>query len=297
MKSLVESLNIRSKILENLEQATNEADLNKVNSLMSIVIIGGGPTGVELAGALNELKTRILTKDYPDLDIRKMQIHLVEGAPRILNTMSEKSSKSAYKYLEKKGVTVWTGVHVNEIKNHKIELNNDVTLEANLVIWAAGVKASYPELLNADVEIQRGNRIVCDDFLKVKNSDNVYTIGDVGMVISDSNPNGHPMLGSVAMQQGNYLAKSLNGKTNKPFKYLDKGSMATVGRNLAVADFNNKTMDGFLGWVAWLLVHLMLLVGFRNKVIVLLNWINNYFTYDRGNRLILKVKYKIAYGC
>ncbi|MEZ4923214.1 MAG: NAD(P)/FAD-dependent oxidoreductase [Crocinitomicaceae bacterium] len=291
MKSLTEALNLRSKILENFEQALNTNDLARREELMSFLIVGGGPTGVELAGALAELKNKILPKDFPDLDLRRMRISIVEAAPRVLAAMSEESSEKAYKYLKKLGIEVYTNTRVLEYKNNIAVTDKDVEIRTDTLIWAAGVAAQHPDGFTAE-ELQRGNRIKVNQYCQVESDENIYVLGDAGYFEDKDYPNGLPMLGSVAMQQGSYLAKQLNkkaaGSALQPFKYKNKGTMATIGRNLAVVDLKRTKIQGAMAWMIWMFVHLMLLVGFRNRVVVFINWTWNYFRYNNGLRLIIR---------
>ncbi|GGG38920.1 NADH dehydrogenase [Dokdonia pacifica] len=291
MKSLTDALNLRSKILGNFEKALNTTDLERREELMNFVIVGAGPTGVELAGALAELKNKILPNDFPDLDLRVMKIHVIEAAPRVLAPMHENSSEKAFAALRKLGVHIWTETFVTDYKDNIVTTNGDQSFRTDTLIWAAGVKGDFPEGLNA-AEIGRGHRIITDDFCKAKGVDNVYILGDAGLIQSERYPQGLPMLASVAMQQGVYLAKALNrlarNKKAVPFIYNDKGSMATIGRNKAVVELKKFRFQGFFAWLVWMFVHLMLLVGFRNRVVVFVNWMWNYFRYNNGLRLIVR---------
>lgn len=291
MKSLTEALDLRSKILENFEKALNTSNLQEREALMNFVIVGAGPTGVELAGALAELRNKILPKDFPDLDFRKMRIHLIEAAPRILVAMSKKSSEKAYKYLKKLNVHLYTNTQVQNYKNNLVTTNSDLLFNADTLIWAAGVAGQHPNGFHTE-EITRGNRIRVNEFCQLPSDKCIYILGDAAYLKTKEYPNGLPMLGSVAMQAGAYLAKQLNRKAKSkqvsPFKYKDKGTMATIGRNLAVVDLKNTTLGGTLAWMIWMFVHLMLLVGFRNRVVVFVNWTWNYFRYNNGLRLIIR---------
>ncbi|NQY06357.1 MAG: NAD(P)/FAD-dependent oxidoreductase [Flavobacteriaceae bacterium] len=291
MKSLVESLDLRSKIIQNFEKALYTKNLKEQEALMNFIIVGAGPTGVELAGALAELKNHVLPKDYPDLDIRRMKIHLVEAAPRILAPMSEVASKKAHEFLKKLGVHIWTNTLVTDYDGTLVTTNGKTDFYSETLIWAAGVKGNPVEGLSEE-NITRGNRIEVNDFLEVAGKESVFAMGDVALVHSNDTPNGHAMLGSVAMQQGIHLANNFNrlvlDKKRKPFVYNDKGTMATVGRNLAVVDLPKFKFQGFFAWFVWMFVHLMLLVGFRNKVIVFINWAWSYIRFDKGTRLIVR---------
>lgn len=289
MKSLVESLDLRSKILQNFEKALNTNDIDEQNSLMNFVIVGGGPTGVELAGALAELKKHVLPKDYPDLDIRRMQIHIVEAHDRLLSSMSEKASEKAQKFLKYMGVNVWKQMRVLDYDGNMVSTASR-NFNARTLIWAAGVKgASLPGLNNAEIV---NGKLVVDDKNSVIGYDNIFAVGDVAHMISEAHPDGLPMLGSVAQQQGKHLAKNIGrmvkGKALSPFQYKDKGTMATIGRNKAVVDLPKYSFSGFFAWMTWMFVHLMLLVDFRSRIIVFVNWTWSYIRFDRGTRLIVR---------
>ena len=290
MKSLTDALDLRSKILGNFEKALNSTDLDKREELMNFVIVGAGPTGVELAGALAELKNKILPKDFPDLDLRLMKIHLIEASDAVLATMHEESSERAFADLKKLGVHIWTKTSVKDYKDNLVTTDGDQSFKTDTLIWAAGVKGDFPEGITADVG--KGNRIIVDDFCKIKDVENIYILGDAGLIKSERYPEGLPMLAAVAMQQGTYLAKTLNrlaqNKEATPFIYNDKGSMATIGRNKAVVEVGKFRFQGIFAWLVWMFVHLMLLVGFRNRVVVFINWLWNYIRYNNGLRLIVR---------
>ncbi|MBV1925086.1 MAG: NAD(P)/FAD-dependent oxidoreductase [Dokdonia sp.] len=297
MKSLTDALNLRSKILGNFEKALNTTDLIYRESLMNFVIVGAGPTGVELAGALAELKNKILPKDFPDLDLRVMKIHLIEAGSRVLAPMSERSSEKAHKALKTLGVHIWTDTFVTDYSNNIVHTNGNETFNTDTLIWAAGVKGTFPEGVSKE-HVGRGNRIYTDGFFLMKNTSNIYVLGDAGLIQSKRYPEGLPMLASVAMQQGKYLARLFNkqnkNKNGTPFVYNDKGSMATIGRNKAVVETKGFKFQGFFAWMVWMSVHLILLVGFRNRLIVLINWMWNYFRYNNGLRLIVRPYVKIS---
>jgi NADH dehydrogenase len=290
MKSLIETLDLRSMILQNFEKALNTTDLKEQESLMNFVIVGAGPTGVELAGALAELKKHILPRDYPDLDIRKMQIHVIEASPKVLAAMSEKASEKATRFLKKMGVNIWVDTQVKDYDGFTVSTSAE-EFQAKTLIWAAGVQGAPVKGLNAS-ETARGNRIVVNEMGIVKGYDNIYALGDVAAMHTEATPNGYPMLGSVAQQQGKWLAKNFNrlvkNRSLKPFKYKDKGTMATIGRNKAVVDLPFLKFSGFFAWMAWMFVHLMLLVDFRSRLVVFVNWTWSYINYDKGTRLIVR---------
>jgi NADH:ubiquinone reductase (H+-translocating) len=292
MKSMPEALNIRSLALQHLEEALETKDENEKKALLNFVITGGGPTGVELSGALAEMKKYVLPRDYPELDPSLMEIHLFEAGSRLLGTMSEFSSGKALHDLQKMGVIIKLNTRVNDYNGTTVRYNETETMETCNFIWAAGVRGALPEGFEASL-IQRGNRILVDEYCCVKGFENIFVIGDAASMITSEMPNGFPMLAPVAMQQGGLIAENfkrkLKGKASKPFKYFDKGVMATIGRNKAVAEtFFHIKLSGFLAWLAWLFVHLLFLIGIRNKIFVLLDWTWNYFTYDRASRLIVR---------
>ncbi|MTI21258.1 NAD(P)/FAD-dependent oxidoreductase [Fulvivirga sp. RKSG066] len=290
LKQIPQALDLRSHILQNFEAANIATDEKELASRMNVVIVGGGPTGVEVAGAMGELKNNILPGDYPELDFGLMTITLLEGDDRLLRGMSEASGKRALKYLEKFGVKVRLNTMVKSYDGLVADLGDGGHISTHTLIWAAGVKGNFPKGLNKE-SIDKG-RLLVDPYNAVKGHDNVFAIGDIAMMSSDEFPQGHPMLAPVAIQQGEHLAQNfkhiLSGKQKKAFKYKDQGSMATVGRNKAVADIGNMKVGGFMAWLIWMFIHLISIIGFRNKIIVFSNWVWNYFTYDKGTRLIIR---------
>ena len=292
MKSIPQSLNIRSLILENFEQAVLTKDDSEKNSLINFVLVGGGPTGVELAGALAEMKKAILQKDYPDLDINKMQINLIQSGDRILNTMSEASSKEAETFLENLGVKIWKNVRVSNYDGKTIITNSDLTFETATVIWTAGVKGALVAGLDAQSLLENVKRIRVNPYNQVKGYENIFAIGDIAMMELDNYPEGHPMMAQPAMQQGKVLGENIIKLINKqqmiPFEYNDKGAMATIGRNKAVVDLPKFHFSGVFAWFVWMFVHLFSLIGFKNKAVVFLNWVYNYIRLDREGRLIIR---------
>ncbi|MDP5097564.1 MAG: NAD(P)/FAD-dependent oxidoreductase [Flavobacterium sp.] len=292
MKTIPQSLNIRSLILENFEQALLTNDIDERHSLMNFVLVGGGPTGVELAGALAEMKKAILPKDYPDLDVRKMEINLIQSGDRILNTMSENASEKAEKFLLDLGVSVWKNVRVTGYDGKTVTTNSDLSFDSATVIWTAGVQGALPHGLKADSFIKNVDRIKVNQYNQVEGYDNLFAIGDIAVMSSEQYPQGHPMMAQPAMQQGRLLAENvirlLDKKELKPFVYKDKGSMATIGRNKAVVDLPNYKFSGVFAWFVWMFVHLFSLIGFKNKAVVFLNWVYNYIRFDREARLIMR---------
>jgi NADH:ubiquinone reductase (H+-translocating) len=291
MKTVPQALNLRSMILQNLEKALIATDPEEKDDWMRFVIVGGGPTGIELAGALAEFKNHILEKDYPTLDRNLMSIYLIESKSRVLGVMSEEASAKAKKYLENMGVTIYNGVRVNAYDGETLEINNGETLKTRNVLWAAGVLGDVPEGIPKEC-LQNSKRIGSDEINRVKGFQNIYAIGDVAYVLSPDLPFGHPGVAQVAIQQGKHLAKNLiaiiNGKPTTPFKYNDKGSMATIGRNKAVADLGKIKFQGFLAWLIWSVVHLFSLIGFKNRTFVFITWIGKYFSYNSSTRLIIR---------
>lgn len=292
MKTIPQSLNIRSLILENFEQAVLVKDEAERNALINFVLVGGGPTGVELAGALAEMKKAILQKDYPDLDIDKMQINLIQSDNRVLNTMSEKSSKEAEEFLTKLGVKIWKNVRVTNYDGRTISTNTDLTFESATVIWTAGVQGAKVPGLDVNSLVERVERFRVNQFSQVVGYNNIFAIGDIASMETKVYPQGHPMMAQPALQQGKLLGENLvkliNKKPMKPFEYCDKGSMATIGRNLAVVDLPHYHFSGIFAWFVWMFVHLFSLIGFKNKAVVFLNWVYNYIRFDREGRLIIR---------
>lgn len=290
MKSVLEALDLRSMILQNFEKTLRNANERKRQGMMNIVIAGAGPTGVELAGALGELKQKVFPKDYPELDLTQMNVYIVQSGDRVLPMLSEKSSLKAKKYLEQLGVTVVLNTRVLDFFGDYVQTNTGQDLIARTLIWTAGVIGNPVQGLGAEA-VNKGGRIEVDAFNKVKGYNNVYAVGDVASMVTEDFPRGHPMVAPAAVQQGAHLAKNImseiNGLPMKPFVYKDKGAMATVGKNKAVVEVGKLKFGGSPAWFVWMLVHLMSLVGFRNKLVTLFNWTKNYFSSDRGIRLIV----------
>jgi len=297
MKSTMEALQLRRSLLLNFEKALLEKDQDELQRLMNIVVVGGGPTGVEISGALAEMKHYVLPKDYPELDFSKMNIYLLEGAKKTLAAMSEKSSGDSRNYLKKLGVTVMTETLVKDYDGKNVLLQDGNNISARTVIWAAGIKGNIPEGISKDL-VARGNRIKVDRQCKVLGQSNIYAIGDLAYMETAAYPNGHPQVAPVAMQQAALVAGNLR-KTAKgitslaEFEYKDKGSMATVGRNLAVVDIpipiatgTKLHLGGFIAWLIWMGLHLMLILGVKNRFFVFINWLYSYMTYDQSLRLI-----------
>lgn len=296
MKSTIEALNLRYKILQNFEKATELQGSVSIEGYLNVCIVGGGATGVELSGAIAEMKKFVLHKDFPELDFSKMNIYLFEGTAKTLEMMQPKSSDRSMKYLQKLGVTLKTNTKVISYNGDKLVTNFNEEIKTKLVIWAAGIKGNIPEGIDATL-IARGNRIKVDRQCKVIDSASVYAIGDVAYMQTLGYANGHPQVAPVATQMADMLAKNLYREEMKSgaanfleFVYHDKGSMATVGRNLAVVDLPKPkiSLGGFIAWAIWMFLHLMLILGVKNRLFVFANWLYNYFTYDQSLRLIFK---------
>ncbi|MGB3142719.1 MAG: NAD(P)/FAD-dependent oxidoreductase [Maribacter sp.] len=299
MKSVPQSLNLRSLILENFEQALLTDDYHERDALMNFVIVGGGPTGVELAGALAEIKKGILPKDYPDLDTRRAQINIVQSGDTLLAGMSAQASKKAEDFLEELGVQVWKGVRVTGYDGKTVTTKTDLTFESAAVVWAAGVKGAILKGLDTPEVLAGGNRIQVNEYNQVINYPEIFAVGDIACMVTAEEPRGHPMVAQPAIQQGKLLGENLinliEHKPLSPFKYVDKGSMATVGRNKAVCDIKGFRFQGIFAWFVWMFVHLFFLIGFRNRMVVFVNWVYNYIRFDREARLIIR-PYKRDYS-
>ena len=292
MKTVPQALNIRSLILQNFEKAAIANHKEERNSYLNFVIVGGGPTGVELAGAIAELKNHILPRDYHDLNARDMQIHLLEGNDRVLPPMSKIASKKAELFLKNLGVHVHCNTYVKNYDGKTVTTNSDLVMQSDTLIWAAGVTGNPVEGLKAEALVDRANRYKVNRYNQIDGYDNIFALGDIALMETEAYPNGHPQVAQPAIQQGKLLGKNLlklvSNKPMKPFTYSDKGSMATIGRNKAVVDLKHYQFGGFFAWFIWMFVHLMSLVGFRNRVVVLFNWTYNYINFDKAARLIIR---------
>ena len=290
MKSASEAMAMRNRLLQTFEKAVTLRDQNVRKALMNIIVVGGGPTGVEVAGAIAEMKKFVLPKDYPDLNFDLMQITLIEGSSTLLNGMSQHASEKALYYLGKIGIKVMLNTRVIDFDGNVLTYDDDRKIETKTVIWAAGISAIVPEGLPKEL-ISRGNRVLVDEYNHIKGYDDIFAIGDVALMPTSDYPNGHPQVAQVAIQQGRNLANNLvllkRKTTINPFKYIDRGSMATIGRNHAVADLSFIKFSGFIAWLTWMFVHLMAIVGVKNRLLIFINWMWNYMTYDQSLRLIL----------
>ena len=288
MKTVPEALNLRSLFLQNFEASLLTSDLRERERLMNYVIVGGGPTGVELAGAMAELKNHVLPNDYPDLDIRRMKISLIEAGDSLLSAMNTKARTTAEEYLKKLGVELYLNTFVKDYDGDSVVTSKNV-LQSKTLIWAAGVKGNTLKGIPEN-SISR-SRYIVNEYNLVENTKTIFAIGDVALMPS-VDVNGDPMVAQPAIQHGLLLASNLkkivSGKEPLAFKYNDKGSMATIGRNKAVAQIGSFKSKGILAWAIWMFVHLITLVGFRNKMVALLNWSQSYFTYYKGIRLIIR---------
>lgn len=297
MKSTVEALQLRHRLIQNFEDALLAKSEEELKSLMTIVVVGGGPTGVEVSGALAEMKKFVLPADYPELDFSKMKIYLLEGSPRTLATMSEKSSLQSRRYLEELGVTVMTETIVKDYDGRYVLLNSGETISTATLIWAAGIKGNLPKGIDETL-IARGSRIKVDRFNQALGTPGLYAIGDIAYMETPLYPHAHPQVANVAINQGHQLAKNLiresEGKDTIPFEYKDKGSLATVGRHLAVVDIPRPKLHfgGLPAWIFWMGLHLILILGVKNRLQVFINWAYKYITYDQSLRLIFKVFYR-----
>ncbi|WP_452600728.1 NAD(P)/FAD-dependent oxidoreductase [Pontimicrobium sp. MEBiC06410] len=291
MKDIRDSLNIRHMMLQNLEQAAITCDDEERDALTNFVIVGGGPAGVEMAGALAEFCKYILPKDYPEYSSSIMNIYLIEAGEKLLGTMSDKASSKTLKYLMDLNVKVLLNEAVTNYDGNNVSTKNGKSILAKNLIWTAGVKGQFPKGIDSK-HVVRGNRLKTDSFLKVEGYENIFAIGDIAAVTTNKAPKGHPQVAQTAIQQGKYLGtallKIIKGESVKPFEYKDKGSMATVGKCKAVADLGKFKFGGYFAWLLWSIVHLMSISCFRNRLMVGFNWAVSYFTYEKSNRLIIR---------
>jgi NADH dehydrogenase, FAD-containing subunit len=291
LKSIPDALDMRSTIIQNIERAANKTDVRGEPQPINVVIIGGGPAGVELAGALAEMRKYVLPKDFPELDFTRMRIYLYEAEPRLLSFMSEKSSSKTLQYLQKLGIIVRVKTRVKDYDGVNVVTEDDCIIETKTVIWTAGVKGAPFDGLPQSSMLPN-KRILIDEFNCIVGVKDAYAIGDVAAYITQENPRGEPMLAQVAIQQGKQLASNLlkmqQGQPFTPFSYHNKGVMATIGRRKAVVDLPTAHFQGSFAWFVWMFVHIMSLVGFRNKLITLTDWIINYINYDRPLGLMIR---------
>ena len=302
LKSVEDAIELRNTLLSNFEQALQLGDMEQLNSLLDFVVVGGGPTGVEIAGALSELRSHVFPKDYRELDFKEMDIHLVQSGPMLLKGMSANASQQALDSLKSFGVQVWLEARVKSYDGYTVTLSTGQQIVTRTLIWAAGVTGAPVAGLNPECLLP-GNRYCVDEFNRVLGYDNVFAIGDIAAMRTPAYPEGHPMVAQPALQQGRLLGENITRLLTKqallPFSYDDKGAMATIGRNHAVADVKlfgkEYHLQGFVAWIAWGIVHVVSLVGFRNRFLVLFNWAWSYFSYDKGLRYIIgKTKAPLA---
>jgi NADH dehydrogenase len=289
MKSTTEAMALRNRILLNFEDALN-AGGDDLKAIMNMVVVGGGPTGVELAGSLAEMKRNVLPKDYPDMDFSDLKIYLVEGSPHTLSPMSKASQQKSQQYLEALGVEVWTSAIVERYDGHTVQLKDGRNIISRNLIWAAGVTGNMPAGF-APTVVDRGNRLKVNRYNQVAGFENVFALGDIALMLTPKYPKGHPQLANVAINQAKLLAKNLeaalNNKKWKEYEYKDPGSMATVGKRKAVVDLPWLSFQGRLAWFTWMFLHLMLILSVRNKLFIFINWAISYITNDTTLRLIL----------
>jgi NADH dehydrogenase len=287
MKSTAEAIHLRNRILESFETAILTADKEEQAKQLSIVIVGGGPTGVELSGAIAELKHYVLQKDYPELDFSQMKVRLYEASPRLLNGMSEKAGSDAYRFLTKLGVEVCLSTKIKDYDGENMTLEDGSVHRVQNFVWTAGVGGKRIKGI-PDHLYSRTNRIEVEANNKVKTLNNIYAIGDIASMSTDKFPNGHPQVAQVAIQQAYLLASNFIHDKEESFHYKDKGSMATIGRNMAVVDLPNIKFSGVFAWFLWLLVHLMSIVGVKNRLFILVNWAQGYFSRDQSLRILIR---------
>jgi NADH dehydrogenase len=297
LKSVSESLLMRNRILLSLEEALNARNEGELKEILSFVIVGGGATGVELSGALADMQKSILPKDYPEINFSEMEIHLVDASPRLLFAMSEKASEKATETLRKRGVIIHQEISVKSFEEPYVELSDGNRLRTRNVFWVAGVK---PNSINGleETAYNRG-RLAVNEFNQVAGYEDIFAIGDTALLLSGKSPKGHPQVAQVALQMARRLAKNLNNTDDKKswekFEYIDKGSLATIGRNAAVADLGKFRFGGWFAWWLWLWVHILSIVGMRNRVSVFIDWVWSYLNYDVSLRLFIRPRFNKMY--
>jgi NADH dehydrogenase len=293
MKSIAEALDLRNSILMNFENAVATMDKAEQERLMNIVIIGGGPSGVEIAGALAEMNKFVIHKDYPELKDKMVNIHLIEGNDRLLNTMSTKSSEKARQFLENAGVRVITNTIAVDCDDRSVTTTTGEKIKTGLILWTAGISGNKVKGFSQE-HYSKGGRFYVDRFSRVKGYNNIFAIGDISYMTEEKYPSGHPQVAQVAIQQAKILSENLkNLSKNSPlkeFSYKDLGTMATVGKNLAVVELPHFHFHGVFAWFVWMFIHLMSIIGVRNRLMIFINWAWRYFTYDQSLRLILRPK-------
>ncbi|GBU08311.1 respiratory NADH dehydrogenase 2/cupric reductase [Bacteroidales bacterium] len=296
LKSVAEALYARNTILQCFEDSTTINDPIALEKLLTFIIVGGGATGVELAGALADMKKFVLPKDYPEINFDHMRIVLIDASKRLLSGMSEHASASASEVLKKRGVEIFQEVFVTSYENDIVNLNDGSTFVSKNVIWVAGVAAN--SLVGFQKETYgRANRIIVNEYCQIGTYKDVFALGDTAYMACKKYPNGHPQVAQVAIQMAKLVVENLEktetNKTPNAFEYQDKGSLATIGRNAAVADLHKLHFGGRIAWLLWLFIHIFIIVGVKNKVVILLDWAWNYVTYDVSLRLLIRPKLKI----
>lgn len=287
MKTTAEAINLRNRILGSFEKAILTEDKEEHSKLMSVVIVGGGPTGVELSGAIAEMRRLVLPKDYPELDFSRMKIFLYEAGPRLLNGMSDRSGIKALQFLEKLGVEVHLNTRIDDYDGDKISLSNGTAVYARNLLWTAGVSGKYINGIEKEAYTS-SKRLMVDSYNQVIGHDGIYAIGDAACIMDNEEyEGGHPQVAQVAIQQAVNLARNLNRAKSQPFKYKDKGSLATIGRNMAVADLPIMKFSGVVAWILWLFVHLMAIVGVKNRFFIFVNWAQSYLWRDQSLRVLI----------
>jgi NADH dehydrogenase len=290
MKSVPQAMALRNRILQTFEDLLM-VEATELQSHLNFVIVGGGPTGVELAGAMSEMKMNVLPKDYPGVDFSKLNIYLLEGSPHTLNAMSDASKRKSQQYLEALGVKVMTGTVVEDYDGNTVKLRGGQTIASKNLIWAAGVTGNMLEGIPASCLV-KGNRLKANRYCEVEGLDGVYALGDIAWIPTPKYPNGQPQLAGVALSQAAFLATNLKragkGKPRLEYEYKNKGTMATVGKRKAVVDLPGFSFQGFFAWLTWMFVHLMLILSVKNKLFIFLNWMMSYFANDSTLRLMLK---------
>jgi len=296
LKSVSESLLIRNRILMSFEESLITTDEEERSELLTFVIVGGGATGVELAGALADMRKTVLPRDYPEIDFTKMQIYLVNSGNRLLAGMSQQSSDKALNTLQKRGVTVLLGKSVKLVEKPFVIMSDNTHIRSCNVFWVAGVKAN--SLPGLDESAYNRGRLVVNEYNQVQGYDTIFAIGDTSLQVTGNYPVGHPQVAQVALQMARQLADNLNKDDSsnwEKFVYKDKGSLATIGRNAAVADLGKFRFGGWLAWWLWLWVHILSIVGMRNKVSVFIDWVWSYLNYDVSLRLLIRPKFNKMY--
>lgn len=294
MKTVPEAMGLRNALLSNFERALTCATEEERQELLNVVIVGGGATGVEIAGALSEMKRYVIPYDYPDMDSSLMHIYLIEAGDRLLAGMSQDSSKKAYDFLKSMGVDIQFGKMVTDYRDHKVIMKDGTEIPTRTFLWVSGIRANAMPGISDD-HLGRGFRFKVDQFNRIPGLDDVFAIGDQCLQTTDpAYPNGHPQVAQVAIQQAKNLARNIkrineghdDDNSLTPFKYNNLGSMATIGRNKAVVEIGKFHSQGFIAWILWLVVHLRSILGVKNKMMVLLNWLWKYVSYNDSIRMI-----------